>query len=92
MITNAFLNLLWYVLLVATSPLRILADATAPAGITSVLSTVSGYASMFVDSGILQNTTLVTIIAILSFSILFETGYLSYKIIYWIIKKIPFIS
>jgi len=92
MIITALLNLVWISLLAATAPLRLLADAVAPTGIVNVISTVSGYVSMFVDSGILQSTTIATILSILAFNILFETGYLSYKVLYWVIKKIPTIS
>jgi len=92
MISTLFLTLVWINLVALTSPLQLLADATMPAGFTNVIHVVSGYISMFTTSGILLPLTIQTILAILGFSLAFEAGYLLYKIIYWVIKKIPTIS
>lgn len=87
MVTTAILNILWLLLITVTAPIRLLPDANLPSAITDSISTVSGYISAMSDF-----LPMTTILAILAFSLVFEAAYFSYKIIYWVIKKIPFIS
>lgn len=87
MITTLILNLLYYVVWLITSPLRLLADATANANVTSAISTASGYISPL--NAVLP---LGTILAILVAFFAIETGVFVWKGINWLIRKIPTIS
>ena len=53
---------------------------------SSAMITISGYIASIYN--ILPNT-INALLLILSFDILFETGYLFYKIIYWVIRRFP---
>ena len=53
---------------------------------SSAIITISGYIASIYN--IFPNT-INALLLILSFDILFETGYLLYKIIYWVIRRFP---
>ena len=87
MITNAFINLLFGIVWLLTSPIRLLSDVTLNSNFTSALYTAGGYYHSL-------NTILPvdTMIVIFSISLVIELGYLIWKAINWGIKKIPMIS
>jgi len=87
MIITAILYIIYLMLLVGTAPIRIFSDASLPTAITTSITTASGYMSALSDF-----VPITTILSLLGFSLLFETGYFVYKVAYWIIKKIPTIS
>lgn len=78
----------FYLLVFAiTFPLRSLSDVSLNSNIASSLTTASGYLHSI--NAILPVDTMLTILGI---SLSFESGYLFYKIIMWVIKKIPTIN
>ena len=84
MILDIILNLIYGFIWVITSPLRLLTDATLPANISNSISTMGGYIQA-IDI-ILPISTLFSIL-LLYISI--EAGIFSYKIIMWVIRRIP---
>lgn len=87
MIFTAFLKIIYVFILGITSPLRLLADVTLPSEISNAIINASGYYNSL--NAILPMDT---IIQILGISITFEGFYLIYKLIMWVIKKIPTIN
>jgi len=84
MIVYLFLQGVWLVLLVITSPLRLLADATLPAGIASAVASANPYVAplnVFAPIDVLIEVTSAVLVV--------ETAVLSWKIINWVIRKIP---
>ena len=55
-------------------------------GIGSAVTTASGYISVVYD--FLPLIT-ITVLAILVFDIVFESAYLLYKAVYWVIRRFP---
>jgi hypothetical protein len=87
MIFTAILTILYGVVYAVISPLLLFSDASLPSGITSSISTASEHLAavdVFVPVG--------TIIAILTSFIVIETGIFVFKMVMWIIKKIPTIN
>lgn len=87
MILSAFFYLVYLVLLVATSPLRLLADVSLSATFSGGIESASTFIS-----ALNQVLPMTTILAIILFDLTFEGFYFAYKVIYWILKKIPTIS
>jgi len=63
-----------------------LPPVSAGSGFVSAITTASGYISG-VYSFLPAVTT--TLLAILAFDLLFEGGYLIFKVIYWVIRRLP---
>jgi hypothetical protein len=83
MITTAFLSILftvigWFI--------NMLPSVTTNSAFGSAISTASGYISS-IHSFIPYIT--VTIIAIIAFDLAFESIYLFYKVIMWVLKRLP---
>lgn len=87
MIVGAFLYLVYLLILALTSPLRLLPDVSLPASFTSAVATASGYLSSISD--FVAVSTLVTILAAM---LAIEVVVLSYKLIVWVLTKVPGIS
>jgi len=87
MIIGILLSGIFAVLYAITSPLRLLADVSLPAGLASAVSTANGYISSF--NAFLPLSTMITILGLV-FGI--ELLIISYRIIVWVITKIPGIS
>lgn len=87
MITNFLLYILYLIIKVIISPITLLPNATLPAGLSSALTTASGYISAF-------NTMLpmTTILLVISTILIVELAIFTFKMINWVIKKIPMIS
>jgi len=66
--------------------LNMLPNVSSMSGIGSAITTASGYIA--VPYSFLPTIT-ITVLAILTFDIVFETGYLLFKGIYWVIRRFP---
>lgn len=87
MIGTAVLTLLYFTILGITTPIRNLADVTSEPDFISAINTASGYISAF--DNFLPMGTLITILGLF---IAFELFYFTYKVVMWVIKKIPTIN
>lgn len=84
MIISAILYVIYGVLFAVTSPIRLLSDVSDVTGIGSAITIASNYLH-----GLNIFLPVTQILAVLSVVIAYETGYFGFKIIYWIIKRIP---
>jgi hypothetical protein len=87
MITTALLNLFYNVIIFITTPIRNLADVSLNSSLGSAITTAGSYLHSL---DVLL--PMATILAILGVSLAFEAIYLTYKLIMWVIKKIPMIN
>jgi hypothetical protein len=87
MITTALLDLLYFLLHILLSPILGFSDVVLNSSFTSSLATASGYYNSI--NAILPVDTMLEILGI---SLAFEGAYLIYKLIMWVIKKIPTID
>jgi len=87
MITTAILNILWFVLLLVTSPLRLLADAYLD---PSIAASVAEAGSWFAI--INSFAPLSSVLAIGAAFLSIEAGIFLWKTTSWLIRKIPGIS
>lgn len=87
MIGTAILYLLYATILLFTSPLRLLPDVTQENSFVASISTASQYISAL--NIVLPMTTLITILGLF---VAYEISYFGYKLIMWVIKKIPTIN
>jgi hypothetical protein len=69
------------------APIRLLPDATLNPNITTALTQVGGYLSVM--DAIFPVSTLLQVLGAV---LVVEAAIFTYKVIYWIIKKIPTIS
>lgn len=69
------------------APIRLLPDATLPANIQGAFTVIGGYFAVM--NGIFPVATLLEVMAAV---LAVEAAIFAYKLIYWIIKKIPTIS
>jgi len=84
MITSLLLYFIYGAVLLATSPLRLLDNATLPPEIFNSLAEVGGYLGameIFFPVG--------TLLAILGFTLTIEAFILGYKALMWVIRRIP---
>lgn len=84
MITTVFLYIIYGVLLVITSPIRLLADVTTVSTFSAGVVTASSYLK-----GLNAFLPVTEILAVLFIVLVYEAGYFSFKVIYWVIKRIP---
>ena len=84
MIITALLNLVFSFLSVILSPLQNTADVVLDSNLTASLTTASGYLHSL--NSFLPIDTMLEILGVL---VAFEGGYLLFKLIMWVIKKIP---
>mgnify|MGYP000267023174 CR=1 FL=1 len=87
MIVEGFINLAYAFILAISSPFRFTSVVTLPGDWLSSISTASSFI-VPLDSYI----PVITIISVFFVFILFEVGYLGWKFVNWIIRKIPTIS
>jgi hypothetical protein len=84
MITTGLLYMLYGLVWIVLTPIRVLDNATLPAGITSAISTASGY------FGILDDFFPMAILfSILGTILTIEGGVMLYKLTMWVVRKIP---
>lgn len=84
MITSALLYALYGLIFVLTLPIRNLTDVVMSVDFTNAITTANGYLSS-VNSFIPVDT----IVQILVVFVGIETAILSYKLLMWVIKRIP---
>jgi hypothetical protein len=87
MISNIILGVFYFFALVLTSPLRLFDDVSLASGIGSALSSASLYLSYF--GMIMHLPTFFIVVGIMSAS---EISIASFKLINYVIRKIPGIS
>jgi hypothetical protein len=87
MITGFLINVLFFFLTGILFPISNLPDVTLPASITQNLSSAGSYIAAI--NQVFPATTLLTIIGLL---ISIETAIVTYKLIAFVIRKIPTIS
>ena len=87
MITNFLIFILHSVIEILLSPLSLLPDATIPPDLLTAISNASGYLTVF--NSFVPVTTL---LAVVSAVLVVEGFIIGYKVIMWLIKKIPTIS
>ena len=87
MITTGILNILFALISFILSPLSLLGDVSLPANFATAITNAGGYYNSL--NAIIPMDTM---IAILSLSLAIEGAYLLYKLIMWIIQKIPTIN
>jgi len=83
MITSAFLNLFWGIIALLLS---FLSDVSTSSSITTAISTTSGYLTSL-NSFIPY--ILGSVLSIIAFDLVFESSYLLFKVIYWVIRRFP---
>lgn len=83
MITSAVLNAIFSAV---QSIINKLPVVNLNSGIGSAISTASGYFSGIHNFIPVISTTLLVIIG---FDIIFESSYLLYKVVYWVIRRFP---
>ena len=66
--------------------LGLLPDIVVSSNLTNTISTMSGYISSIYS---FLPSTMTAILGVLAFDLAFEGGYLLFKIVYWIIKRLP---
>jgi|LSQX01.3.fsa_nt_gb hypothetical protein len=83
MITSTFINLFYNLV---NKLVGLLPDISLTSSFSDAIITASSYISAinnFIPSVVLA------ILAVVTIDIAFETGYLAFKIVYWIIKRFP---
>ena len=87
MITSAILNLFYSIMTWLSYPIRALGDASLPSGISSAISTASS--ALATVSMVLPISTM---LLVLTFVLLVENYHFIYKVVMWVIQKIPGIT
>jgi len=86
MISTAILTLLYWILYVITLPIQAFPTATLPAYFSTTITTLNGYlASVWLI--LPQSTT--ALIAALGVMLTIEIGIFGYKLVMWVVKRIP---
>lgn len=84
MIVTAFIQTIYYLVYAICSPFLLLPNVTLPQAFADTITTASGYLSSL--NSFLPIDTIITILKI---SIAIEVAYLTFKLIMWVIKRIP---
>jgi hypothetical protein len=81
---TGFLNLIYGIIFIVTSPIRLLPDVVLNNGFNDAITNASGYISAF-------NSFLPidTILSILGVFLIIESAYMIFKLIMWVIKRFP---
>jgi len=87
MITTAFISVLIGLLFVLISPVLLLPNVTIDSSFSVAIATASGYLAS--ANAILP---VISLLAIVTFFVLFETGYAIYKAVKWVYSKLPGIN
>jgi len=83
MITSAILNIIFLVL---GYLIGLLPDITIDSNFTTAIMTASSYLSTLYS---FLPFIVSTILAIIVFDLLFESGYMIFKVVYWVIRRFP---
>lgn len=84
MITTALLFVIYGIVWVVTAPIRALADVTLSSSFATSVTTAMTYASRlnhFLPLG--------TLLALIGIILTFEGGLVTYKVIMWIVRRVP---
>jgi len=84
MITNFFLILVYYALLVLTSPLMLLSDVSADSSVVTSISTAVSYIATWN-----QILPLAAVFSVVGSIIAIEVIIASYKVIMWVLRRVP---
>lgn len=84
MITTTILNVIFTALSALTQLITKLPDVTEISGISTAIANASAYIHSL--NSFLPMTSILLVLGVV---IAYETGYFGFKIIYWIIKRIP---
>lgn len=87
MIITTFIDMLFALITFLLIPITGLGDVVLNSEITDAITTTGGYLNSI--NAILPVDTMLEILAV---GLAFELGYLIYKIIMWVIRKIPTIN
>ena len=87
MFTTGILYLIYFAVLALTSPLRLLNDVSLSSSLTDAITTASGYIS-----SVNEFIPVDTLLSVLSAILVIEVAVLSYKLIMWVLTKIPGVS
>lgn len=87
MITAILINAVYLIVYAITSPLRLFADVSLSSSITSAITTASGYISSFTPY-----FPVGTALTCLGIILTIEAAVIVYKILVWVITKIPGVS
>jgi len=88
MITGALINIVYAFVYGITAVFRLASDVSLPSGVTSSISTASQYISSINNFFPVYELT----VALIGIFLVYETAYFAYKLITWVIRKIPTIS
>jgi len=83
MITSGILNIIFTVL---GYLIGLLPDITTSSAFGTAITTGSGYLSLMYS---FIPFIISTLLAIIVFDLLFETGYMIFKVVYWVIRRFP---
>ena len=90
MITDAILSWIYGVVYWILTPVRALPTATLPSGFTTSIAMTSGYLATLYSILPLTCIALITIGVVMILA--YEAPLVAYKIVMWVVKKIPGIS
>jgi hypothetical protein len=85
-ITNLISSFITFFFNTVSFLLSYLPDTPAYSSITTAITTTVGHISSIYS---FIPYIITNILAILAFDLLFETGYFLFKVIYWVIRRIP---
>jgi len=83
MITSAFLNIFYIVL---GALIGLLPDISTTSAFSTAITTGSSYLATLYS---FLPLIISTLLAIIVFDLLFETGYMIFKVVYWVIRRLP---
>ena len=88
MIVDIFISIVFLFVYAITAVFRLSPDVSLPSGLTASIGNASGYASAIDDFFPVHELVAVLIGVFL----VYEAAYFAYKLIMWVIKKIPTIN
>lgn len=88
MIFAGIIEVIYLFVYAITAIIRVAPDVSLPSGMTNSIATASGYISA-IDDFFPVHELIYTLVAVF---IVYETAYFAYKLIMWVIRKIPGIS
>jgi hypothetical protein len=84
MVVDIFINFIYSVLTTILSPILNLSDASLPADVSNAFVNMRGFLNA--TDFVLPYSTLMAVIVLI---LAIEAGILVYKVVYWLIKRIP---
>lgn len=84
MILQALIHTIYLLIYAVTSPIRLLPDVTMPVGFTNAMEQASRNIS-----GLNNIFPIDTVLTLLKLYIIIEGAYLTYKLIMWLIRRVP---